>query len=37
MRLSDSMPAGLNRADLVVPTPVYFPSRLDKASRCPRR
>ena len=31
VRLSDSMPAGLNRADLVAPTPVHFPSRLDKA------
>jgi dipeptidyl aminopeptidase/acylaminoacyl peptidase len=30
-RLSDSMPAGLNAADLVTPTPVSFPSRLDKA------
>jgi dipeptidyl aminopeptidase/acylaminoacyl peptidase len=30
IRLSDSMPAGLNKADLVVPTPVHFPSRLDK-------
>lgn len=29
-RLSDSMPAGLNKADLVVPEPVHFPSRLDK-------
>jgi dipeptidyl aminopeptidase/acylaminoacyl peptidase len=25
------MPAGLNRADLVAPTAVHFPSRLDKA------
>ena len=31
MRLSDSMPAGLNRADLVAPTFVSFPSRLDQA------
>jgi dipeptidyl aminopeptidase/acylaminoacyl peptidase len=31
VRLSDSMPAGLNRADLVAPVPVSFPSRLDKA------
>ena len=30
-RLSDSMPAGLNQADLVAPTFVSFPSRLDKA------
>ena len=29
MRLSNSMPAGLNTADFAVPTPVYFPSRLD--------
>jgi dipeptidyl aminopeptidase/acylaminoacyl peptidase len=29
VRLSNSMPAGLNPADLAVPTPVYFPSRLD--------
>jgi dipeptidyl aminopeptidase/acylaminoacyl peptidase len=29
-RLSDSMPAGLEKADLVVPEPVYFPSRLDQ-------
>ena len=31
MRLSDSMPAGLNKTDLVAPTFVSFPSRLDKA------
>lgn len=30
VRLSDSMPAGLNKADLTVPVPVHFPSRLDK-------
>jgi Tol biopolymer transport system component len=30
-RLSDSMPTGLNRTELVVPEPVSFPSRLDKA------
>ena len=30
-RLSDSMPAGLQKADLVTPAPVHFPSRLDKA------
>ena len=30
-RLSDSMPAGLNRDDIVVPEAVTFPSRLDKA------
>lgn len=30
VRLSDSMPAGLDAADLVAPTPVSFPSRLDK-------
>lgn len=30
-RLSDSMPAGLNKSDLVAPTFVSFPSRLDKA------
>ena len=30
-RLSDSMPAGLNRAEIVAPTAVSFPSRLDKA------
>jgi dipeptidyl aminopeptidase/acylaminoacyl peptidase len=29
IRLSNSMPAGLNTADFAVPTPVYFPSRLD--------
>jgi Tol biopolymer transport system component/dienelactone hydrolase len=28
-RLSDSMPAGINAADIAVPTPVSFPSRLD--------
>jgi dipeptidyl aminopeptidase/acylaminoacyl peptidase len=28
-RLSDSMPDGLNKADLTVPVPVQFPSRLD--------
>ena len=31
VRLSDSMPAGLNKADFVAPTFVSFPSRLDKA------
>ena len=31
VRLSDSMPAGLNKSDLVAPTAVSFPSRLDKA------
>ncbi|MEZ5292850.1 MAG: prolyl oligopeptidase family serine peptidase [Vicinamibacterales bacterium] len=31
VRLSDSMPAGLNPADLVAPSPVAFPSRLDRA------
>ena len=31
VRLSDSMPAGLNKADVVAPTFVSFPSRLDKA------
>ncbi len=31
VRLSDSMPAGLNRADLTTPVPVYFPSRHDRA------
>jgi dipeptidyl aminopeptidase/acylaminoacyl peptidase len=31
VRLSDSMPAGLNKTDLVAPTFVSFPSRLDKA------
>lgn len=30
-RLSDSMPAGLDRDAIVVPVPVSFPSRLDKA------
>lgn len=30
VRLSDSMPAGLDKADLAVPVPVSFPSRLDK-------
>ncbi|HVG83570.1 MAG TPA: prolyl oligopeptidase family serine peptidase [Vicinamibacterales bacterium] len=30
-RLSDSMPTGLNRSEIVVPGPVSFPSRLDKA------
>jgi dipeptidyl aminopeptidase/acylaminoacyl peptidase len=29
VRLSDSMPAGLNKSDLVVPIPVDFPSRAD--------
>lgn len=29
-RLSDSMPAGLNKDDLTVPVPVQFPSRLDR-------
>jgi dipeptidyl aminopeptidase/acylaminoacyl peptidase len=29
-RLSDSMPPGLKKADLAVPVPVSFPSRLDK-------
>lgn len=29
-RLSDSMPAGLQKTDLVVPVPVHFPSRLDQ-------
>ena len=29
VRLSDSMPAGLNRDELVAPVPVSFPSRLD--------
>lgn len=29
-RLSNSMPAGLNTADFAVPTPVSFPSRLDR-------
>lgn len=31
VRLSDSMPAGLDKSDLVAPTFVSFPSRLDKA------
>ena len=30
-RLSDSMPTGLNREEIVVPEAVSFPSRLDKA------
>lgn len=30
-RLSDSMPAGLNRSEIVVPEAVSFPSRFDKA------
>ncbi|MGE0816133.1 MAG: prolyl oligopeptidase family serine peptidase [Vicinamibacterales bacterium] len=30
VRLSDSMPAGLNVADLVAPSAVAFPSRLDR-------
>jgi dipeptidyl aminopeptidase/acylaminoacyl peptidase len=30
MRLSDSMPAGLDKADLTPPIAVSFPSRLDK-------
>lgn len=30
VRLSDSMPAGLNKADLTPPAAVQFPSRLDK-------
>lgn len=30
-RLSDSMPAGLDREEIVTPTPVSFPSRLDQA------
>ncbi len=29
LRLSNSMPAGLNTADFAVPAPVSFPSRLD--------
>jgi dipeptidyl aminopeptidase/acylaminoacyl peptidase len=29
VRLSDSMPAGLDKADLVAPVPVSFPSRYD--------
>jgi dipeptidyl aminopeptidase/acylaminoacyl peptidase len=31
VRLSDSMPSGLQRTEIVTPTPVSFPSRLDKA------
>ncbi len=31
VRLSDSMPAGLDKADLTTPVPVYFPSRHDGA------
>lgn len=31
VRLSDSMPSGLDKSDLVAPTFVSFPSRLDKA------
>ncbi|HUE84846.1 MAG TPA: prolyl oligopeptidase family serine peptidase [Vicinamibacterales bacterium] len=31
IRLSDSMPPGLDKADLTVPEPVSFPSRLDGA------
>lgn len=30
VRLSDSMPAGLDKADLVAPVPVHFESRHDK-------
>ncbi len=30
VRLSDSMPAGLNKADFTTPVAVAFPSRLDK-------
>ncbi len=30
LRLSDSMPSGLNRSEIPAPEPVYFPSRLDK-------
>lgn len=30
-RLSDSMPPGLDKKDLVAPVPVSYPSRLDKA------
>jgi dipeptidyl aminopeptidase/acylaminoacyl peptidase len=30
VRLSDSMPAGLDKTDLPVPVPVHFPSRLDQ-------
>jgi dipeptidyl aminopeptidase/acylaminoacyl peptidase len=30
VRLSDSMPAGLNKGDLTVPEAVQFPSRLDR-------
>jgi Tol biopolymer transport system component/dienelactone hydrolase len=29
VRLSDSMPAGIEAADIPVPEPVYFPSRVD--------
>jgi dipeptidyl aminopeptidase/acylaminoacyl peptidase len=29
LRLSNSMPDGLNASDIAVPTPVHFPSRLD--------
>ncbi len=29
VRLTNSMPAGLNKADLTAPVPVQFPSRLD--------
>ena len=29
VRLSNSMPSGLNTADFAVPAPVHFPSRLD--------
>lgn len=32
VRLSDSMPEGLNREELVEPEPVFFPSRLDGKS-----
>jgi dipeptidyl aminopeptidase/acylaminoacyl peptidase len=31
LRLSDSMPAGLLKTDLVTPAAVHFPSRVDKA------
>ena len=31
VRLSDSMPPGLDKADLTTPRPVYFPSRYDGA------
>src|SRR4029079_6032107 len=30
VRLSDSMPAGLNKADLTPPEAISFPSRLDR-------